>query len=93
MELISATFEDVVHDGSHVAPVFGAVIGNHLDFRDRILIPKKVGRSSDRVVIVILAVDLKIVRTGALSIDREICAVIVAESRIAYRGDSRHKQR
>ena len=41
MELVGTGLGDVIHHRAHIATVLGAVVGNHLEFSNSVLIAKE----------------------------------------------------
>ena len=70
MEGIGPCLCDVVDHAAHVAAVFRVEVRHHLQLSNRILIAKKERGSADGVIVVILPIDLKVIRAGALAVDR-----------------------
>ena len=67
-ELISGTVEsvgprlrDIVDHATHVAPIFSIEVGYDLQLRNRVLIAEKERWAADRVVIIVLAVQLIVI--------------------------------
>lgn len=61
MKGISTGLGDVVHNTAQVAAVFGAEIGDDLQFSNSVLVAEKDIRTTNGVVIIILAIELEII--------------------------------
>ena len=92
MESVGAGLSHVVDNATHVTAIFSVEIRHHLQFRNGVLVAKKDRRTTDGVVIVILPVQLVVVRAGALAVDRQLRAIVVAESSAACGRNTRGEQ-
>src|SRR5438046_2788068 len=92
MKRVGSRLRDVVDYRAHVTPVLSAIVGHNLQFGYRILIAEEDRRASHRVVIVRLPVKLVIVGASTLPIDRNFCAIVVAETGIAGSRNAGNKQ-
>ena len=91
VEDIGAVLGDVVDDATHVAAVFGVVVGDNLEFGNGVLVAKEERRAADGVVVVILAIDLIVVGAPALAVDGKLSPVVVFKTSRAYGGDARRE--
>src|SRR5690242_16736467 len=94
MKIIGAGLGDVVDDRSGIAPVFGAeVVGDDLDFLQRVLVAEEQRRAADGIVVVVLPVNFKIVGTAALSVGGNAGTIAVAEGVVMSHDHARGEQR
>ena len=93
MKLVRAGLRHVVDNRALVAPVLrGVVVGDDLDFLNLILIVHEHRGAGNVQVVVVGAVDLKVVRAGAVAVDGESRAVGVRAAAVV-RDDARREQR
>ena len=94
VKIVCATLGHVIYNRPGGAAIFHAeIVGDHADFIQHVLVAEKNRWAGDRIVVVGLAIDLKIVRATAQPIRRERCAVIVAEGIATRVRDSRDEER
>ena len=74
VELVRSGLCDVVNDCSTCVPTVlcAVVVGDDLQLRDRILIAEEDLGTADGVVVVRLAIEFKVIKAAALSIDWRI---------------------
>jgi hypothetical protein len=66
VEGVCAGLGNIVHDSAGIASVFGAkVVTHNLHFPDHIRVAEEEGGPGDRIVVVGLAINLKVVRATA----------------------------
>src|SRR5689334_16318857 len=92
VEYVGAPLGDVIHDTAHVAAIFGVEVGHDLQFCDGVWIAKKERGAAYRIVIVILAVQLKVIRTSALAVNGESRAIGIFKAAAAHRSHTGCKQ-
>ena len=80
MKIVSSVFRDVIHHGTRIAAVLRAVIRQHLDLSNSVLITEEDHRTANGSVVVALSVELEIVIAGALTVRRELRSALIAET-------------
>ena len=68
MKRVSPGLGDVVDHTSQIAAVFGAEIGDDLQFRNSVLVAEKDIRTTNGVVIIILTIELEIIGARSLAV-------------------------